>query len=270
MKLNSFEKNNFQSNDQKSIEKATNEEELCLNKHYQSNNIDTIPYISMKRENLDIFRGSIRNIGDDYVFLFDIDDTLYKFTEQLYNNQIKSYHEAYEKLRKQHLDKNNDIPEVHVALKDNPLFGGTFKNYFNISPIQLEAFREQCDYNDFLERDDKLRNILIDLPFRKWAFTNGTRSRAEPILEILGMDDCFEGVICLDDELQEVIGKPMKEAFEFVENLLGIVNRSKVFFFDDNHHNIKTGNSIGWKSFHITKDIELVELIDDIIKDIKQ
>lgn len=254
----------------KSIERATKEEEASvLETGKQINKEDSIPYISMKKENIGIFKGNIQKVGDDYVLLFDIDDTLYKSSEKFHQNQIKSFYEAYDKLRAQFLPFNKDIPEVGVALKENALYTQTFFKYFDISPIQLEKFREQCDYRDFIERDDRLREFLLNLPFRKWAFTNGLRSRAEPILEVLGLSDCFEGVICFDDDSRDIIGKPMKEAFEFVENLLEIENKSKVFFFDDHHLNIQTGNLFGWKSILVKKEDDLIDLINDAIGNIK-
>ncbi|KAF9763421.1 hypothetical protein NGRA_1276 [Nosema granulosis] len=257
-----MEINNVKFNE--SIERAAEEQEKTNIKDDSS-----IPFISMKKENIILFKDSIKKVGDDYIFLFDIDDTIYKSSEKFHQNQIKSFYEAYDKLREKAIKDGKTIPPVDVALKENALYTETFFKYFDITPIQLEAFREQCDYSEFLEKDEEVRNMLLSIPFRKWAFTNGLKSRADPILEVLGLKDCFEGVICFDDDSREIIGKPKDSAFEFVEELLGIENKQKVFFFDDALINIKTGERFGWRSIHVRKEDCIIELVNDVLKDIK-
>ncbi|KAF9763422.1 hypothetical protein NGRA_1277 [Nosema granulosis] len=224
---------------------------------------DVLKFISMKTENLEL-KDSIKKVGDDYIFLFDIDDTLYKSSYEFKKIQLKSYVDVYNNLRD--ICGNRDIPPVSAGLIENSLYSETFSKYFNISPIQLESLRKQIAYKDYLGKEMKLRKKLLSIPFRKWAFTNCVESRARPILKALGLTDCFEGVICIDDDSVELIGKPKDSAFEFVEEFLGIENKQKVFFFDDALANIKTGERFGWRSFHVRKKYNIIDLLEDTLK----
>jgi len=66
------------------------------------------------------------------------------------------------------------------------------------------------DYDDFhacvhgtlpyekLKPDPVLRQLLLSLPQRKIIFTNSDKAHAARVLEKLGLEDCFEGIICFE------------------------------------------------------------------------
>nr|AFK46890.1 unknown [Lotus japonicus] len=49
-----------------------------------------------------------------------------------------------------------------------------------------------------LKPDPVLRNLLLSLPYRKLIFTNGDKVHAVKVLSRLGLEDCFEGIICFE------------------------------------------------------------------------
>ncbi|KAH9325321.1 hypothetical protein KI387_005499, partial [Taxus chinensis] len=96
-------------------------------------------------------------------------------------------------------------------------------------------------------------------------FTNGDRVHASKVLSRLGLEDCFEGVICFETlnpypETAEningwdtpisvipkapILCKPSKEA---IERALCLANADpqKTIFFDDSSRNIAAGKNVG-------------------------
>ncbi|GMJ03114.1 hypothetical protein like AT5G02230 [Hibiscus trionum] len=51
---------------------------------------------------------------------------------------------------------------------------------------------------DNLKPDPQLRNLLLTLPLRKIIFTNADKVHAVKALIKLGLEDCFEGIICFE------------------------------------------------------------------------
>ncbi|XVF68803.1 hypothetical protein PTKIN_Ptkin11bG0030500 [Pterospermum kingtungense] len=182
------------------------------------------------------------------------------------------------------------VPELCVSL---------YKHY-GTTMAGLKAIGYSFDYDDFhgfvhgrlpytmLKPDPVLRNLLLSLPVRKVIFTNADKNHAARVLNSLGLEDCFDGIICFetlnptneddssanvvvsnagkfdidscnacpDSELQlpttPVICKPFEKAFEQVFEVANI-NPQKTVFFDDSIRNIQTGKNMGlhtvWVSY---------------------
>lgn len=225
-------------------------------------------FISMNASNLDKY--DIPPV-DDYVFIFDIDDTLYKASEEMVNVEIEKWKKAYNYyLSNKKEDDKNVIPPFSDIIKCNPLLSESFFKYFGKHPIEVELYKGIVDYYLYVKKDDKLINLLKDLPYRKFCFTNGMKCRAEPILDLMELTDIFEGVIRMDDKSinNSVMGKPKEEAYDFVEKLLNIKDKNKVFFFDDASMNIEEGTRRGWNSYLVKKNDDIVEMVNKIIKEI--
>ncbi|OMO82294.1 HAD-superfamily hydrolase, subfamily IA, variant 3 [Corchorus olitorius] len=126
-----------------------------------------------------------------------------------------------------------------------------------------------------LRPDPVLRNLLLSMPQRKIIFTNADKAHARQVLKRLGLEDCFEGIICFetlnppveqadfmdalddnhvlaegDQELNSAIPKspilckPLLEAFEAAIRVAN-VNPKKTIFFDDSTRNIASAKAAG-------------------------
>ncbi|WUR04850.1 putative haloacid dehalogenase-like hydrolase [Vairimorpha necatrix] len=221
-------------------------------------------FISMNTENLE--KHSINPVNDDYIFLFDIDDTLYKRSEKMKMVEKQKFKEAYNHFKLQ----KPDVPEWEKFLDEKILYAESFRIHFNKTCLEVEKIRA-CDYKKFITEDKELKNYLKNFQYRSWCFTNGLRCRAEPILEGLNLSDVFEGVICMDDNFSSgsVRGKPQEEMYKFVEDLLKIKNKNKVFFFDDSLDNIETGRKMGWNCYLIDKEDNLLDKLKIIVSEIQ-
>ncbi|KAE9592060.1 hypothetical protein Lal_00013032 [Lupinus albus] len=129
--------------------------------------------------------------------LFDLDDTLYPLSigfHKVCTQNIRDY--MVEKLG---IDKSK-IDELSNLL---------YRNY-GTTMAGLRGIGYDFDYDDYhsfvhgrlpyenLKPDPVLRNLLLSLPYRKLIFTNADKVHAVKALSRLGLEDCFEGIICFE------------------------------------------------------------------------
>ncbi|KAF3330538.1 phosphate metabolism protein 8-like protein [Carex littledalei] len=222
----------------------------------------------------DHYRQSQRQKFD--CLLFDLDDTLYPYSSGIAaacTKNIQDY--MIEKL---------GIEESRISELSNLLY----KNY-GTTMAGLRAVGYQFDYDDYhsfvhgrlpyenIKPDHVLRSILLSLPIRKLIFTNGDKVHAIKALKRLGLEDCFEGIICFEtlnqpfsptensketQKIFDIVGhfsrpepgvelpktpvlcKPSVEAMEFALKIANI-NPQRTVFFEDSTRNILAGKQVG-------------------------
>ncbi|KAK1365425.1 Suppressor of disruption of TFIIS [Heracleum sosnowskyi] len=143
------------------------------------------------------FENRYRQVSKYDCLLFDLDDTLYPLSSGLATacaNNIRDY--MAEKL---------GIDQRKILELSNLLY----KNY-GTTMAGLRAIGYNFDYDDYhsfvhgrlpyenLKPDPVLRSLLLSLPIRKVIFTNADKVHAAKVLRILGLEDCFEGIICFE------------------------------------------------------------------------
>lgn len=129
--------------------------------------------------------------------LFDLDDTLYPLSSGIAASclqNIKDY--MVEKLG----IEQSKIPDLCNLL---------YKNY-GTTMAGLRAIGYDFDYDEYhsfvhgrlpydnLKPDPVLRSLLLNLPYRKVIFTNADKIHAVKVLKKLGLEDCFQGIICFE------------------------------------------------------------------------
>ncbi|KAJ4834788.1 hypothetical protein Tsubulata_042667 [Turnera subulata] len=129
--------------------------------------------------------------------LFDLDDTLYPLSSGLAaacGQNIKDYMVEHLGIEKSKLIELGDL---------------LYKNY-GTTMAGLRAIGYDFDYDEYhsyvhgrlpyenLKPDPVLRNLLLSLPIRKVIFTNADKVHALKVLNKLGLEDCFEGIICFE------------------------------------------------------------------------
>ncbi|ERN03199.1 uncharacterized protein C24B11.05 [Amborella trichopoda] len=129
--------------------------------------------------------------------LFDMDDTLYSLSSGL-NLACRKNIEEY---MLQNLGINeNEVPKMCLDL---------YKEY-GTTMAGLKALGYEFDNDEFhqyihgrlpyekLKPDPFLRSLLLSMPQRKIIFTNADKAHVANVLARLGLEDCFEGVICFE------------------------------------------------------------------------
>ncbi|KAL0375221.1 UNVERIFIED_CONTAM: hypothetical protein Sradi_3437800 [Sesamum radiatum] len=129
--------------------------------------------------------------------LFDLDDTLYPLSSGLAAAVLKNIQDyMIEKLG----IEESKIPDLCNLL---------YKNY-GTTMAGLRAIGYDFDYDEYhsfvhgrlpyenLKPDPVLKSLLSSLPIRKVIFTNADKVHAIEALSRLGLEECFEGIICFE------------------------------------------------------------------------
>ncbi|XBI89941.1 hypothetical protein VPH35_027675 [Triticum aestivum] len=129
--------------------------------------------------------------------LFDMDDTLYPLILGINlacRNNIQDY-----MLNKLQIEESL-VPKMCLDL---------YKEY-GTTMAGLKLMGYEFDYDEFhasvhgklpyekLKPDPVLRNLLLSMPQRKIIFTNSDEAHAATVLEKMGLEGCFEGIICFE------------------------------------------------------------------------
>lgn len=212
--------------------------------------------------------------------LFDMDDTLYPMSSGLTMACRKNIEDYM--LEHLHIDENQ-IPNMCLELykEHGTTMAGLKALGFEFDNDEFHAYVHGKLPYDVLRPDPVLRNLLLSMPQRKIIFTNADKAHAAQVLNRLGLEDCFEGVICFetlnpplpkhpqthgigmhDDILAPLVTidakvannthcfkTPIlcKPAVEAIEAALIIANAdpTKTIFFDDSIRNIASGKATG-------------------------
>ncbi|KAG5603623.1 hypothetical protein H5410_025115 [Solanum commersonii] len=223
--------------------------------------------------------------------LFDLDDTLYPLSIGLAVDVTKNIEDfMVEKL---------GIEQSKIVELGNLLY----KNY-GTTMAGLRAIGYNFDYDEYhsfvhgglpydkLRSDPILRSLLLSLPIRKVIFTNADEVHALKVLNKLGLEDCFEGIICFETlnpidksnattnngshEIFDIIGhfsqpkagsvlpktpilcKPSQVAIERALDLANIINPHKTLFFEDSVRNVQAGKRVGLDTVLVGKSQKVV------------
>ncbi|XP_002533744.2 uncharacterized protein LOC8287876 [Ricinus communis] len=210
--------------------------------------------------------------------LFDVDDTLYPLSTGFSKEVTKNIQE--------YMVQKLGMQENKVAALNQVLY----RNY-GTSMAGLKAIGYDFDNDDYhsfvhwrlpyekLKPDHFLRSLLLSLPVRRVIFSNADEIHVAKTLSKLGLEDCFESIVCFEtinpnhktstcndqsevkfgSEMLEnfeigsvlpktpIVCKPFENAFEQAFKLANI-NPQRTVFFDDSIRNIQTGKRMGLKT----------------------
>ncbi|CAO2820090.1 unnamed protein product [Amaranthus hypochondriacus] len=183
--------------------------------------------------------------------LFDLDDTLYPLSSGINiacRKNIEEYMLKYLNI------EESEVPRLCLELYIE--YGTTMAG--------LKALGYEFDNDEFhqyvhgslpyekLKPDPVLRNLLLSTPQRKIVFTNSDKAHAARALRKLGLEDCFEGIICFETLNQpdnpssksRILCKPSVESIEAAISIANL-DPKRTIFFDDSVRNIASGKAAG-------------------------
>ncbi|XP_008799742.2 uncharacterized protein C24B11.05-like [Phoenix dactylifera] len=212
--------------------------------------------------------------------LFDLDDTLYPYSSGLATECCKNIGDYM-------------VEKLGIEESKMPDLCNLLYKYYGTTMAGLRAIGYNFDYEDYhsfvhgrlpydkLKPDPVLRHLLLSLPIRKVIFTNADKVHAAKVLSKLGLEDCFEGIICFETlnppgdspspcglpatadvfDILEYFAQPdagagfelpktpirCKPSIDAMEHALKIanINPQRTIFFDDSLRNIQSGKRIG-------------------------
>ena len=181
---------------------------------------------------------------------FDLDDTLYPASSGLWA-AIRERMNAY-------MQRLMDlpIPEI-VSLRQSYLekYGTTLRGlqaHYIVNADEYLAFVHDLPLEQFIHPDPSLRTLLLSLPQRRWIFTNSDNNHANRVLNILGITDCFDGII--DIRAIEFACKPDKIAYQRALAITGDDDPAQCVIFDDALRNLSPARELGFYTILVGKD----------------
>ncbi len=147
-------------------------------------------------------------------------------------------------------------PEEVPAFRDDMFhrYGGTLPGLTVEYGSDYYASLRYCHdlhIEDYLSPNPLLREILMKLRGRKYIFTTAYRFYAVRVLNVLGILDCFDGIIDAIDVFPEP--KPAQSAFKRALQITAEDDVSRCVFLDDQPRNVAAGHKAGFFSVQVGK-----------------
>jgi putative hydrolase of the HAD superfamily len=173
---------------------------------------------------------------------FDLDDTLYPRSSGIWPTIGKRIEQFM------HLKLGlslEEIPALRRCLFKT--YGTTLRGLqmdYQIDPHEYLAYVHDIPLEQYIQPDPALRDIISAYSQRKVIFTNADAQHAGRVIQTLGLDDCFEGIIDILDISPYC--KPMPEAFQIALRLAGDLRPQECLFIDDNPANLLAAAGLGF------------------------
>ncbi|KAL9259537.1 hypothetical protein AKJ16_DCAP02794 [Drosera capensis] len=212
---------------------------------------------------LNLVLGKDAMVGSKYdCLLFDLDDTLYPMSSGI-NLACRKNIEEY-MLHQLHIEET-EIPRMCLELykEHGTTMAGLKALGYDFDNDEYHEFVHGRLPYEALKPDPVLRNLLLSMPQRKIIFTNSDEAHVAQVLSRLGLEDCFEGVICfetlnpppqpgqtfsddktMDEPSSRILCKPSLQAIEAAIQIAD-VDPARTIFFDDSVRNIGSGKAAG-------------------------
>jgi putative hydrolase of the HAD superfamily len=181
---------------------------------------------------------------------FDLDDTLYPPSSGLWDAIRQRMNEYMLGL----IDL--PLPEI-VKLRQSFLekYGTTLRGlqaYYDLDVDEYLNFVHDLPLEKYIHPDPELRTLLLDLPQRRWIFTNADANHANRVLNILGISDCFEGII--DIRAIDFACKPEKIAYQRALAITMDNDPTQSVIFDDSVRNLSPARELGFYTVLVARN----------------
>ena len=175
-------------------------------------------------------------------FLFDLDGTLYDSSCGMLdaiNQRICEW-----------IPRVVSLPAEKIADFRDDMFhryGGTLPGLTVEYGSDYYASLRYCHdipVEKFVSPNPVLKERLLQIPGRKYIFTTAYRFYAVRVLNVLGILDCFDGIIDAVDVFPEP--KPAMSAFQRALQITAEPDASRCVFLDDQPRNVAAGHQAGF------------------------
>jgi len=184
----------------------------------------------------------------EYTHLFfDLDETLYPTGSglwQIITERISSYM----------IERMSLAPAIVPDLRQRlfttygTTFGGLRREY-NIEEQEFLEYVHDLPLTDHITANPQLRTMLQTYPQEKWVFTNADAGHARRIMNILGIEDCFKGIIDILDI--DPHSKPHPQAYHTALQIAGVDDPTLCVFMDDRHPNLDSARQLGFFTIQV-------------------
>jgi pyrimidine 5'-nucleotidase len=180
---------------------------------------------------------------------FDLDETLYPTSSGLWS-AIRERINTYMR------ERMGFPPEQIEVLREQFFreYGTTLRGLQANYTVDIEdylAFVHNVPLETHLHPDPELRAVIQALPVRKFIFTNADSVHANRVLDALGLQGLFDGI--LDVHTIAPYCKPMPESFELALQAAGSPDLRTCVLLDDQARVTHTARSLGFYTILVGK-----------------
>lgn len=173
---------------------------------------------------------------------FDLDGTLY-------SNTTGMWLEIKQRISHYMIEIMGFTPEEQAALRDRYLreYGTTLRGlqlHHQVDAEEFLAYVHDVPVDSYIKPSRELAEFLEELPQKKWIFTNADQAHAGRVLQALGLQDCFDGII--DILRLNFACKPLPQAYETALRLAGDIRPQDCIFVDDMPRNLIPAKAMGF------------------------
>jgi putative hydrolase of the HAD superfamily len=173
---------------------------------------------------------------------FDLDDTLYPCTSGLWG--------AIRDRMGRYMAEQVGLPVAEVPTIRRHYFetyGTTLRGlqkHHHVDTDDYLAYVHDLPLEQYIQPDPALRAMLVSLPQRCFIFTNADAAHARRVMQVLGVEDCFEQVI--DIRAIEFACKPEPVAYVRALALAGDPAPQDCVLLDDSPINLAPAHQLGF------------------------
>jgi putative hydrolase of the HAD superfamily len=181
---------------------------------------------------------------------FDLDETLYPSSSGLWS-AIRERINAYMHERMGFPPEQIEVLREQYFREYGTTLRGLQANY-SVDMNEYLAFVHNVPLEAHLNPDPELRGVIESLPARKFIFTNADSHHANRVLDVLGLQGLFDGI--LDVHILAPYCKPMPESFELALQAAGSPDPRTCALLDDQARITRAARSLGLYAILVGKD----------------
>jgi putative hydrolase of the HAD superfamily len=184
----------------------------------------------------------LAGFADTEAWIFDLDNTLYPRSTNLFN-QVDGRIRAY-------VGKLLNVEEAEAERIQKRFYrehGTTLRGLMlthRVDPDEFLEFVHDIDHS-VVQPDPALGEALLRLPGKKYIFTNGSRRHAEKVAERLGFPKHFEDIF--DIVSADLVPKPQRQTYDRFVRHFGIRPECAAMF-EDLAQNLVVPKAVGMKT----------------------
>ena len=181
---------------------------------------------------------------------FDLDDTLYPNDSGLWQAIRARMGQYMIEVLGLPADQVPEIRKHYFQTYGTTLRG--LQKHHQVNADDYLAYVHDLSLEDFLHPDPALRCFLENLPQKRFIFTNADSNHARRVLQVLGVQDCFNGII--DVRAIEFACKPDRIAYTRALALSGEPLPETCVMVDDSIINLAPARELGFTTVHVGRE----------------
>lgn len=192
------------------------------------------------------------------VWIFDLDDTLHNASAHIFPVMNRA-------MTRYIMDELTlDEPTAHQLRQHYwRVYGATLKGLIRHHGVDAHHFLKVThafsDLPDMVIQIKRLKHLLNQLTGRKCVFTNAPRAYAIRVLQLMGIEDCFELVFSV--ESTKFHAKPSVRGFQMLLNTLN-ANASDCVMLEDSLPALMTAKRLGMRTIWVTRTLQKPIFVD--------